>query len=45
MGRAMGMCKSLVGAALALALLAACDQTPADPVPPPPQTPVGQVVS
>ena len=36
------MCKTLIGAAGALVLLAACDQTPADPVPPPPQTPVGQ---
>jgi len=36
------MCKTLIGAAGALFLLAACDQTPADPVPPPPQTPVSQ---
>ena len=39
------MCKTLIGAAAALMLLAACDQTPADPVPPPPQAPVGQGAS
>lgn len=38
------MCKTLIGAAAALILLAACDQTPADPVPPP-QAPVGQSAS
>lgn len=36
------MCKTLIGAAVALGLLVACDQTPADPVPPPPQAPVDQ---
>lgn len=40
MGREMGICKTLLGAAAALTLLTACDQTPADPIPPPPQTPV-----
>lgn len=34
------MRKTLLGVAAALVLLAACDQTPADPVTPPPQTPV-----
>ena len=39
------MCKTLIGAATVLILLAAYDQSPADPVPPPPQTPVGQSAS
>ena len=39
------MCKTLIGAVTVLILLAACDQTPADPVPPPPQTPVVQSAS